>query len=127
MRCPAGMTGSCLSSDKAKYLLATSRKGLGELNLVSIGVESALSEAFMSGLALTMDPSGSPVAMRVALEYRGPASLLRRTISEACILPLADPSIPEEVRQAVSGPPHTRPLFLDAFSLLDSLPQQRRR
>jgi transcriptional regulator with XRE-family HTH domain len=114
--------GIVLESDKAKYLIATSRKGLGELNLVSIGVESALSQDFMTGLALTMDPSGSPLAMRVALEYRGSTDLLRRTISEACILPLSDPSIPEEVRQTIAA----RTPYLDAFSLLDSLPQQRR-
>lgn len=117
--------GIVLESDKAKYLLATSRKGLGELNLVSIGVESALSKDFMSGLALTMDPAGSPVAMRVALEYRGAAAMFKRTISEACILPLSDPSIPEEVRQTVSAA-HGRTPFLEALSLLGNLPQQRR-
>jgi transcriptional regulator with XRE-family HTH domain len=116
--------GIVLETVKAKYLLATSRNGLSELNLVSIGVESALSQDFMSGLALSMDPSGSPVAMRVALEYRGSAALLRRTISEACILPLADPSIPEEARQSVSA--QGQPAYLEAFSLLDCLPQQRR-
>lgn len=116
--------GIVLESDKAKYLLATSRKGLGELTLVSIGIESALSQDFMSGLALSMDPSGSPVAMRVALEYRGSGALLRRTISDACVLPLADPSIPEEVRQSISV--QGLPPYLEAFSLLDNLPHQRR-
>ena len=113
--------GVVLESSGAKYLLATHSKGLGEMSLVSIGGENAQSHDFMNGLALVMDPSGSPVAMRAALEYRGASSMLRRIISEACILPLADPSIPEEVRQSVAAPP------LEPFSLLDSLPQQARR
>lgn len=119
--------GIVLESDKAKYLLATERRGLGEMSLVSIGVESALNKDFMSGLALLMDPSGSPVATRATLEYRGAGSILRRTISEACILPLSDPSIPEEVRQSVSAPPQARTAYLEPFSLLDSLPQPFRR
>jgi transcriptional regulator with XRE-family HTH domain len=124
--------GVVLESDKAKYLLATSRKGVGnkssgEMSLVSIGVEGALSRDFQSGLALEMDPSGSPAALRATLEYRGSSALLRQTISEACILPLSDPAIPEEVRQSVSAPPHAPDPCLAPFSLLDSLPQPSRR
>jgi hypothetical protein len=97
------------------------------MSLVSIGIESALSQNLQSGLALVMDPTGRPMSVRVTLEYRGASSLLRRTISEACILPLADPSIPEEVRQSVSAPPQGPDPYLLPFSLLDSLPQQTRR
>jgi transcriptional regulator with XRE-family HTH domain len=117
--------GVVLESDKAKYLLATNRKGLSEASLVSIGAESALNPDFMSGLALVMDPSGRPMAVRASLEYRGSASLLRRTISDACVLPISDPSIPEEVRQSVSA--HGAETYLAPFSLLDSLPQHLRR
>ena len=116
-----------LESDKAKYLLATNRKGLGEMSLVSIGVEGALSTDFQSGLALVMEPSGRPMAVHVTLEYRGAPSILRRVISEACILPLTDPSIPEEVRQSVSAPAEAVAPYLLPFSLLDSLPQLARR
>jgi hypothetical protein len=124
--------GVVLESEKARYLLAHSRKGLGnkasgEMSLVSIGVEGALSRDFQSGLALEMDPSGCPSALRSTLEYRGSASLLRQTISEACILPLSDPGIPEEVRQSISALPHAAEPFLAPFSLLDSLPHQSRR
>lgn len=119
--------GVVLELDNAKYLLATSHKGQGEMSLVSIGVESSLSQDFINGLALVMDPAGHPIALRAALEYRGAASILRRTISEACILALSDPGIPEEVRQAVSAPPHGKAPYLEAFSLLDSLPLHSRR
>ena len=119
--------GIVLESDKAKYLLATNRKGLGEMSLVSIGVEGALSTDFQSGLALVMEPSGRPMAVHVTLEYRGAPSILRRVISEACILPLTDPSIPEEVRQSVSAPAEAVAPYLLPFSLLDSLPQLARR
>lgn len=119
--------GVVLESDKAKYLLATSRKGHGEASLVSIGAESALSPDFLSGIALVMDPSGRPLSVRATLEYRGSSSMLRRTISEACVLPLSDPSIPEEVRQSVSTPAQGAEPYLAPFSLLDSLPQVLRR
>jgi hypothetical protein len=124
--------GVVLESDMAKYLVATSHKGLGsmdsgEISLVSIGLEGSLSRDFQSGLALEMDPSGCPAALRATLEYRGSSSLLRQTISEACILPLLDQSIPEEVRQSISAPPHAPEPFLAPFSLLDSLPQPSRR
>ena len=124
--------GIVLESDKAKYLVATSYKRLGnkdsgEMSLVSIGVEGALNRDFQSGLALEMDPSGRPAALRATLEYRGSSSLLRQTISEACILPLPDQTIPEEVRQSISALPHAPEPFLAPFSLLDSLPQPSRR
>jgi transcriptional regulator with XRE-family HTH domain len=119
--------GIVLEQGKLRYLAATQHKGAGGMSLVSFGVEGTLNDDFISGLALEMDPSGSPVAVRATLEYRGDASLLRRTISEACILPLSDPSIAEEVRQSVSGPAPGRVPYLEAFSLLDNLPQQSRR
>ena len=52
--------GIVLESDNAKYLLATSHKGQGDMSLVSIGVESSLSQDFIKGLALVMDPAGHP-------------------------------------------------------------------
>jgi len=119
--------GVVLESDKARYLLATNRKGYSEASLVTIGAESALSPDFMSGLALVMDPSGRPLSIRATLEYRGSATLLRRIISEACVMPLSDPSIPEEVRQSVSGPQPCGEPYLGPFSLLDALPQPLRR
>jgi transcriptional regulator with XRE-family HTH domain len=119
--------GIVLESDQAKYLLATNHRGLGEMSLVSIGAESALSPDFLSGLALVLDPSGRPMAVRATLEYRGSAALLRKTISEACVLPLADPGIPHEVRLSVSSQPQAVEPYLAPFSLLDSLPQQSRR
>jgi transcriptional regulator with XRE-family HTH domain len=114
--------GVVLESDQARHLLATRHKGMGEMSLVSIGMEGALSQDFMSGLALVMDPSGRPTALRATLEYRGSASLLRQVISEAAILPLDAPAIPEEVRQSISARPETPPPILLPFSLLDSLP-----
>jgi hypothetical protein len=115
--------GIVLESDRAKFLLATNRKGFGEISLVSFGVESAASPDLMSGLALVMGTSGSPVALRVTLEYRGASSLLRRTLADTCILPLSDPSIPDEVRQSVSLRPEAGIDYLVPFSLYDSLPQ----
>jgi transcriptional regulator with XRE-family HTH domain len=119
--------GVVLESDKAKFLLAMNRKGYGEMSLVSLGVESALSQDFMSGLALVMEASGAPLALRATLEYRGSAAILRRTISDACVLALTDPSIPEEVRQSMSAPPQGGAATLDPFSLFDSLPPVKRR
>jgi transcriptional regulator with XRE-family HTH domain len=119
--------GVVLESGTARYLLATNRKGLSETSLVSIGAESALSPDFMSGLALVMDPSGHPISVRATLQYRGSTALLRRTISEACVLPLSDSSIPDEVRQSVSADPLCGEASLVPFSLLDSLPQHLRR
>jgi hypothetical protein len=119
--------GIVLESDKMRYLLATNRKGLGEMSLVSIGVENALSQDFLSGLALVMEPTGRPLAVRATLQYRGSTSMLRRVIAEAAVLPVSDPSIPEEVRQSVSAPPEAPQPYLIPFSLLDCLPQQARR
>lgn len=119
--------GVVLESDKAKFLLAMNRKGYGEMSLVSLGVESALSQDFMSGLGLVMEASGAPLALRATLEYRGSAAILRRTIAEACVLPLTDPSIPEEVRQSMSAAPQGGAATLDPFSLFDSLPPLKRR
>lgn len=119
--------GVVLESDKAKFLLAMNRKGYGEMSLVSLGVESALSQDFMSGLALVMEASGAPLALRATLEYRGSAAILRRTISDACVLALTDPSIPEEVRQSMSATPQRGAATLDPFSLFDSLPPVKRR
>lgn len=114
--------GIVLESDRARFLLALNRKGFGEVSLVTIGAENALAQDFLSGLALVMAPSGMPQALRVTLEYRGCAKVLRRTIAEAGVLPLSDPSIPEEVRQSLTLPPE-RPLgHLEPYSLLDSLP-----
>jgi len=119
--------GIVLESDKAKFLLATNRKGLGEMSLVSIGVEGALSTDFQSGLALIMEPAGRPMAVRATLQYRGAQSILRQVISEACILPLTDPGIPEDVRQSMNAPHEAADPYLLPFSLLDSLPQLARR
>jgi transcriptional regulator with XRE-family HTH domain len=114
--------GIVLESDKAKFLLAVNCKGFGEMSLVSVGVESAASPDFMSGLALVMGAAGTPVALRATLEYRGTPAILRQALAEAAILPLSDPSIPDEVRQSVSTAP-----CLEPFSLMDSLPQPLRR
>ena len=114
--------GIVLDADRTRYLLAVNKKGFGDMSLVSLGLEAALTGNFISGLGVLMDPGGRPEAMRTTLEFRGGPSLLRRTISEACILPLADPSVPEEVRQSM-----TAPSYLEPFSLLDSLPRPLRR
>jgi hypothetical protein len=118
--------GVVLESDKARYLLAANRRGLGDMSLVSMGAENASSPDFQSGLALVMEPAGRPLAVRATLEYRGAASMLRRVIAAAAVLPLSDPSIPEEVRQSVSAPPEAADPCLVPFSLLDALPQQAR-
>jgi transcriptional regulator with XRE-family HTH domain len=114
--------GVVLESDSAKFLVAINRKGFGEVSLVSIGAEGALSQDFMCGLALAMGPSGNPLALRATLQYRGAASYLKHTIQEACILPLSAPEIPEEVRQSVSAEPQSGAASIAPFSLLDTLP-----
>lgn len=115
--------GMVLESEKARYLLSLNRKGCGDIGLLSVGAENALSHGFLSGLALVMAPSGSPQAMRATLQFRGGAELLRRTIREAGVLAMNDQSIPEEVRQSLTLPRDTRPVaHLEAFSLLDGLP-----
>lgn len=115
--------GIVLESERARFLLSLNRKGCGEVSLVSLGAENALSQGFLSGLALVMTPTGLPQAMRATLEFRGGTETLRRTIREAGVLPLCDQSIPEEVRQSLTLP-GTAPAVahLAAFSLLDGLP-----
>lgn len=114
--------GVVLESDKARFLLSLGRKGCGEVSLVSIGAENALSQGLLNGLALVMAPSGTPQAVRATLQFRGGAELLRQTIREAGILPLSDPSIPEEVRLSLTLPRQAPVAHLEAFSLLDGLP-----
>lgn len=114
--------GIVLESDTARFLLSLNRKGFGEVSLVTIGAENALAQDFLSGLALVMAPSGMPQAQRVTLEYRGCASALRRTLAEAGVLPMSDPSVPEDVRQSLTLPPEQPVAHLEPYSLLDSLP-----
>lgn len=114
--------GVVLESEKARFLLSLNRKGCGEVSLVSIGSENALSQGFLSGLALVMAPSGTPQALRATLQFQGCADVLRRTIREAGVLPLADQSVPEEVRQSLTLPRPAPLAHLEAFSLLDGLP-----
>ena len=114
--------GIVLESERARFLLSLNRKGCGEVSLVSIGAENALSQGFLSGLALTMTPMGMPQAMRATLQFRGGAELLKRTIREAGVLSLTDQSIPEEVLQSLTLPSAAAAAHLEAFSLLDGLP-----
>lgn len=114
--------GIVLESEKARFLLSLNRKGFGEVSLVSIGSENGLTQDFLSGLALVMAPSGTPQALRATLQYCGSAAALRQTIAQAGVLPLSDPSIPEEVRQSLSIPPQLPLAHLEPYSLLDSLP-----
>ncbi|PZF78255.1 hypothetical protein DK847_00035 [Aestuariivirga litoralis] len=114
--------GVVLESEKARFLLSLNRKGCGEMSLVSIGAESARSPGFLSGLALVMTPSGAPQAVRATLQFRGCREILRRTISEAGLLPLSDQSIPDEVRQSLTVTRQMPVSHLEAFSLLDGLP-----
>lgn len=117
--------GIVLEQKKARYLLSLNRKGCSEVSLVTLGAENALSHGFLSGLALMMSPSGAPQAMRATLHYRGGADQLRRSIGEAGVLPLADPTIPEQVRMSLTLPPERPVAHLAAFSLLDGLPARQ--
>ena len=114
--------GVVLESEKARFLLSLNRKGSGELSLLSIGAENALSQGFLSGLALGMTPSGVPQALRATLQFRGGVDVLKRTIREAGVLSLIDQSIPDEVRQSLTLPGPAPAAHLEAFSLLDGLP-----
>lgn len=113
--------GVVLESQKARYLLSLNRSGCGDVSLVSIGAENALSQGFLSGLALMMAPCGSPQAVRATLQFRGASDVLRKTIREAGVLPVDDPSIPDEVRQSLTVARQTPVAHLEAFSLLDGL------
>lgn len=113
--------GLVLESEKARFLLSLNRRGCGELALVSLGAENALSRGFLSGLALGMSPAGTPQAVRATLQFRGGHELLRSTIRDAGVLALTDASIPAEVRQSLSIPPQRPVAHLEAFSLLDGL------
>lgn len=116
--------GIVLEQEKARYLLSLNRKGCGEVSLISLGAENALAQGFLSGLALGVSPSGTPQAVRATLQYRGCADVLKRTIREAGVLPLADPSIAREVRQSLTLAPQRPTAHLEAFSLLDGLPSK---
>ena len=113
--------GIVLEQDKARFLLSLNRKGCGEVSLVSIGSENAQSQGLLSGVALVMAPSGTPQASRATLRFCGCSDVLRRTIREAGVLPLCDPSIPDEVRQSLTL--KSPGAHLEAFSLLDGLPK----
>ena len=49
--------GIVLETERARFLLSLNRKGCGEISLISIGMENALSKDLLSGLALVMAPS----------------------------------------------------------------------
>lgn len=93
--------GIVVETATSTFLLSVNRGGFGELGLVSIGIEGLANPNLMNGLALFMGTAGNPMALRATLEYRGTKQLLRRTLAEACILPLASPGIPEDVRQSL--------------------------
>jgi len=114
--------GMVLESHHMRFLLSLNRKGCGEVSLISIGAENALSQGLLNGLALVMSPSGTPQAVRASLQFRGSAELLRRTIREAGVLPLSDASIPDQVKLSLSMPQPAPVAHLEAFSLLDGLP-----
>ena len=114
--------GMVLEAATARYLVALNRKGFGELSLVTIPAENGLSQDFLSGLGLLTAPSGTPQALRVTLQYCGGMEKVRRTIADACLLPLGDPSVPEEVRQSLTLPAERAIAHLEPYSLLDSLP-----
>lgn len=114
--------GIVLEQEKARYLLSLNRKGCGEVSLISLGAENALAQGFLSGIALGMSTAGTPQAMRATLQFRGCTNVLKRTIREAGVLALTDPSIPQEVRQSLTLPPQRPVAHLEAFSLLDGLP-----
>ena len=63
---------------------------------------------------------------QATLHYRGGTDVLRRTIGEAGVLPLANTAIPDEVRQSLTVPRQACVAHLEAFSLLDGLPAARR-
>lgn len=113
--------GLVLESDKARFLLAVNHIGCADVSLVSIAAENALSQGFLSGLALVMSPGGRPQAQRATLEFRGCANVLRRTIREAGVLDLSDQSVAEEVRLSLTLPSEVPVAQLEAFSLLDGL------
>ncbi|WP_373503201.1 helix-turn-helix domain-containing protein [Aestuariivirga sp.] len=115
--------GVVLEADGAKFLLAINKKGFGELSLVTFGVEDVLNSDFLSGLALVMGPSANPMALRAILQYRGSHDILRKTISEAGILPLSDPSIDDQVREAISDVPQITSPHLPTYKLVDRLPR----
>lgn len=118
--------GIVLEQEKARFLLSLNRRGCGEVSLVSIGSENALSQGLLSGVALVMAPSGTPQALRATLRFCGCSDMLRRTIREAGILPLSDPSIPDEVKQSLTLAPKSSVAHLEAFSMLDGLPKALR-
>lgn len=114
--------GMVLETHNMRFLLSLNRKGCGEVSLISIGAENALSQGLLNGLALVMSPSGTPQAVRASLEFRGCSELLRRTIREAGILALSDAAVPDQVRMSLSMPRAAPLAHLEAFSLLDGLP-----
>jgi len=111
--------GLVIDSEKACFFLSLRQRGAGEISLASFSIENAGNSETLSGLALLMGPGGAPMACRAALCYRGPAAMLRHALSEASILPLADNSVPEEVRQAIAPPPRHAAACIEPFSLLD--------
>ena len=113
--------GIVLQKDGATFLLAINRKGFGEVSLVTFGVENALNREFMSGLALVLGPAANPLALRTIIQYRGSHDILRTTISEAGILPMTDPSIDDQVREAMSDIPQLTSPHLPTYKLFDRL------
>lgn len=113
--------GIALESEGAKFLVAVSKKGFGEMSLVSIGVENTLNRDLLNGLALVMGPAANPMALRVTLQYRGSSDLKRETIAAAGILPMDDPSIGDEIRAALSEVPELNSPHLTPFKLFEQL------
>jgi transcriptional regulator with XRE-family HTH domain len=111
--------GMVLESDGAKFLIGVNRKGFGELSLVSFGLENRLSKDFYSGIAVVMGPTANPLSLRVTMQYRGSLDLLRKTIAQAGVLSLSDPSVAEEIKKSVSGEYHAAVPELRPFQLFD--------
>ena len=90
---------------------------------MSIGAENALSQDFLSGLALVMAPPGTPQALRATLQFCGSArdADADDRARPACCRSI-DPSIPDEVRQSLTLPRPAPVAHLEAYSLLDGLP-----
>ncbi len=113
--------GIVLESEGARYMIATNRKGFGELSLVSFGVSAGLSRDLLHGLALVMGASANPLALRATLEYQGSLKDIRKSIANAGLLPFTDPSLRSDVREAIEGQPGEACTFLSPFKLLDKL------
>ena len=116
--------GVALASNSSLHLLATNSRGHGDMSLISFNLTDNARQDSLDGLALVTAAAPAPLALRVLLEYQGPAPQHRAVIRAAGIIPLTDRSLSSYARRSMAIAPDTAITVLKPFQLIDELTAQ---